>query len=58
MDAHTCKARRMQDQMQCAACGLAWDIDDPDPPECPLENRKQRGLAVFAKIKEDLKNAD
>jgi len=20
--------------MQCARCGLAWDMNDPDPPAC------------------------
>lgn len=29
----TCKARQYSDQMSCA-CGLGWDIGDPDPPEC------------------------
>lgn len=28
-----CKAIRQGDQMQCV-CGLAWDIDDTDLPEC------------------------
>ena len=29
-----CKARQYSDQMQCALCGLAWDMNDDDPPEC------------------------
>ena len=29
-----CKARRYSDQMQCDQCGLQWDVNDPDPPEC------------------------
>lgn len=28
-----CKARQYSDQMQCV-CGLAWDVNDPEPPEC------------------------
>jgi hypothetical protein len=28
-----CKARQFSDQMLCE-CGLAWDVNDPDPPEC------------------------
>ena len=28
-----CNARQFNDQMQCA-CGLAWDVNDPEPPEC------------------------
>lgn len=30
---HT-RARQYSDQMQCAACGKAWDVNDPDPPPC------------------------
>ncbi len=30
----TCKAKRYSDQMICDACGLQWDINDIDPPEC------------------------
>lgn len=33
-----CRARQYSDQMQCV-CGLAWDVNDPDPPECPKEDR-------------------
>lgn len=29
-----CKARQYSDQMLCQ-CGLAWDTNDPEPPECP-----------------------
>lgn len=29
-----CKARRVNDQMMCE-CGLAWDVADTEPPECP-----------------------
>lgn len=27
-------AIQYSDQMQCAKCGKAWDVNDPDPPEC------------------------
>lgn len=32
----TCKARQYSDQMMCQ-CGLAWDVNDPEPPACPSE---------------------
>lgn len=32
--ASNCKAIQYSDQMQCAACGLAWDVNDPEPPRC------------------------
>lgn len=31
----TCSARRQGDQMACGKCGLQWDVNDRDPPECP-----------------------
>ncbi len=30
----TCKARQYSDQMQCGLCGLQWDVNDPDRPQC------------------------
>ena len=30
-----CKARRMNDEMQCGQCGLTWEVKDPDWPLCP-----------------------
>ena len=29
-----CSARQHSDQMCCGRCGLAWDMNDPDPPAC------------------------
>ena len=29
-----CKARQYSDQMMCDQCALAWDMNDPEPPEC------------------------
>ena len=29
-----CRATQHSDQMICASCGLVWDTNDPDPPEC------------------------
>jgi hypothetical protein len=31
--------------MQCASCGFAWDVNDPDPPTCGAE-LTQRALCV------------
>ncbi|ENG0046379.1 hypothetical protein ACUOA7_001912 [Pseudomonas aeruginosa] len=30
----SCKARQHSDQILCE-CGLGWDVNDPDPPQCP-----------------------
>lgn len=40
----TCKARRINDEMHCHACGLVWDVSDADRPAC----RPRHNLAVFA----------
>ena len=29
-----CEARQYPDQMNCQRCGLYWDMNDPDPPDC------------------------
>lgn len=37
-----CLARQHSDQMMCAACGLAWDVNDPDPPACRKVDRRSK----------------
>lgn len=32
-----CLARQYSDQMVCHKCGLVWDMNDPEPPECLRE---------------------
>lgn len=32
-----CEARQYSDQMVCARCDLAWDVNDMDPPPCKLQ---------------------
>lgn len=32
-----CEARQYSDEMNCARCRLVWDVNDPDPPQCPKE---------------------
>lgn len=31
----TCKATQQSDEMFCAHCHLRWDMNDPEPPQCP-----------------------
>lgn len=47
---HDCQARRYGDQMICAPCGLIWDTNDPEPPEC--RKNIKRAVARVAKIEE------
>lgn len=30
----SCEAKQYSDQMFCDRCGLVWDMNDPDRPEC------------------------
>lgn len=49
-----CKARQYADQMRCLKCGMVWDTNDPEPPECksyqlpptPTKVSKPAGVAV------------
>jgi len=45
---HDCQARQYGDQMICAPCGLTWDTNDPEPPEC--RKNIKRAVARVAKI--------
>lgn len=33
-----CDATSQGQSMFCASCGLQWDLNDPDPPQCMQEN--------------------
>lgn len=35
-----CNAMQQSDQMVCAPCNLAWDMNDPAPPACPRQQVK------------------
>lgn len=38
--AQRCQARQQGDEMQCGRCGLSWDVNDADRPDCsPTERR-------------------
>ena len=39
---HECLARQYGDQMICAACGLNWDTNDPEPPECRKVDKRTK----------------
>lgn len=48
MKRHNCHARQESDQMRCVPCGLVWDMNDPEPPEC--RKNIKRAVAKVAKI--------
>lgn len=47
---HNCQARQYGDQMMCTPCGLNWDTNDAEPPEC--RTNIKRGIAKVAKFEE------
>lgn len=52
-----CQARQYSDQMCCGRCGLAWDVNDDDPPECrtdeEIEAEYRRCAAEQDRIEEE-----
>lgn len=42
MKRHACQARQYGDQTICALCGLNWDTNDPEPPECRKVDRRTK----------------
>ena len=50
MKRHNCHARHESDQMRCVPCGLVWDMNDPEPPEC--RKNIKRAAAKVAKFEE------
>lgn len=36
-----CQAVQRSDQMNCDACSLVWDVNDPEPPECNLDEQRR-----------------
>lgn len=44
-----CHAVQYSDQMNCGVCQLAWDVNDPDPPNCTLNtvpSKREWGIAA------------
>jgi hypothetical protein len=56
-------ASRVYDQIVCTHCGKAWDVNDPEPPECtaptvPTKRKPRRGGTVWiSELKDKIKNA-
>lgn len=47
---HACQARQYGDQIVCAACGLNWDANDPEPPQCRAFDARTRRAKATAKF--------
>lgn len=49
MPKNNCLARQYSDQMACDACGLVWDMNDPEPPTCgKVDKRTKRVREAIA----------
>lgn len=44
----TCKARAVGDQYHCHLCGLQWDRNDPDRPQCLNSQQRRDAIAKVA----------
>ena len=49
---HACQARQYGDQLMCAACGLNWDVNDPEPPACHPSDRRTRQAKATVKFED------
>lgn len=50
-----CEAVQYSDQKCCDRCGLVWDMNDPEPPECMTDEEIQaeinrKGIAKARKV--------
>lgn len=39
-----CDKRRIESEWYCGMCGVRWDVDDPEPPVCPVERNAPETL--------------
>lgn len=47
-----CLARQYSDQKMCAPCGIAWDINDPEPPQCGKYDSRTKLVKILTPKKE------
>ena len=50
-----CQARQHSDQMFCKQCGIGWDMNDPEPPQCGRKSVLMEDLPFPEAIKEMFK---
>ncbi len=51
-----CSAVQYSDQKVCNKCGLTWDMNDDDPPDCrtPRELKREKARQNMAKLRQTL----
>jgi len=47
-----CQSRQYGDQIICAACGLNWDANDPEPPKCGNVDQRTKQAKAVSKFEE------
>ena len=47
---HNCQARQYGDQFICAPCGLTWDTNDPEPPDCRKVDQRSKTVKAVAEF--------
>lgn len=48
---HQCAAYQVSDQMSCPKCGLIWDVNDPEPPQCGKPRTRSHSALITARDK-------
>lgn len=46
-----CQAVQVSDQMNCHRCGLVWDVNDPERPECIVDPARAQLAGHVAVLK-------
>ena len=56
MTTPTCEAYQRGQSMYCDRCGVNWDVDDNDPPQCKPVEPMTTPNGELSKMREELKN--
>lgn len=50
----TCRARYCGNQMICERCGLAWDVNDREMPQCRTDRQIDDAVCVIELQQDDI----
>lgn len=56
MNRPNCEARRECDEMVCHRCGLRWDVNDEDRPDCSANRFDPRSYPDTNPLSPDLED--
>lgn len=53
MKRKNCKATRRGDMIICSRCGVNWDADDKDPPQCRDIQPQRKAMGIWRSLVTD-----